>query len=197
MYFMNLLAALYPRSGEESEILRQIARGDETALARLYDRYSGILYGFIFSIVHKQAEAEDVLQEIFLQVWEKASLFDAARGDAYTWLVTLARHRAIDRTRSKQFRAQSRTDEGPGLDLLPAPGGNSPLDATVMNERASIVRSAMELLPPEQKEVIQISYFGGLSQSEIAERLNVPLGTVKTRMRQAMIKLQRQLKEQI
>jgi RNA polymerase sigma-70 factor (ECF subfamily) len=197
MYWLHLILALLPRSLEESEILQRIAQRDTVALARLYDLYGGLLYSFVLSIVRTEHEAEDVLQELFLHIWEKASSFDPSRGNAYTWLVTLARHRAIDRTRSKHFRAQQRTTSEPEAETQLVSPGPTPFDALVMHERAAVVRTALETLSAEQREVIQISYFGGYSQSEIAERLNLPLGTVKTRMRQAMIKLQRALKERI
>ena len=187
---LNRITAL-----DEAELINKIKQRDEKALAKLYDHYAKLLYGFILSIVKKQEEAEDVLQELFVQIWEKSSTFDVARGSVYTWLVTLARNRAIDRTRSKQFRLQDRTVSDIAVEKIPHPDDHSPFDSVVMQERAQLVRHALQSLPIEQQEVIRIAYFGGYSQSEIAAELNLPLGTVKTRIRQGMKKLQSHLME--
>ena len=187
---LNRITAL-----DEAELISKIKQRDEKALAKLYDHYAKLLYGFILSIVKKQEEAEDVLQELFVQIWEKSSTFDVARGSVYTWLVTLARNRAIDRTRSKQFRLQDRTVSDIAFEKISHPDDHSPFDSVVMQERAQLVRHALQSLPIEQQEVIRIAYFGGYSQSEIAAELNLPLGTVKTRIRQGMKKLQSHLME--
>ncbi len=193
MFLFHIFAVIKSRVSDEADLIKRITERDEKALGKLYDRYAKLLYGFIFTIVKKQTEAEDVLQELFVQIWDKASSFDMARGNVYTWLVTLARNRAIDRIRSKQYRAQGQHDYDFGVELIENPGGSSPLDAVVTSERADVVRNALETLPAEQREVIQIAYFGGYTQTEIAAQLNVPLGTIKTRMRQGMKKLQAQL----
>ena len=193
MFLFHIFAIIKSRISDEADLIKRITERDEKALSKLYDRYAKLLYGFIFTIVKKQAEAEDVLQELFVQIWEKASSFDTARGNVYTWLVTLARNRAIDRIRSKQYRTQGQHDADFGVELIENPDGSSPLDAVVTSERADVVRNALQTLPAEQREVIQIAYFGGYTQTEIAAQLNVPLGTIKTRMRQGMKKLQAQL----
>jgi RNA polymerase sigma-70 factor (ECF subfamily) len=176
---------------EEANLVKQIANGREQALEHLYERYSKLLYSIIVAIVNTPEDAEEVLQEVFLQVWRKASTFDSQRGNVYRWLITLARNRAIDRTRSKNFsqhRELQRPLENP--DRAPHPHDRSPLDAVVMLERAEMVRGVMKKISAEQKEVMHLAYFAGYTQSEIAKQLDLPLGTVKTRMRQAMIKLQ-------
>jgi RNA polymerase sigma-70 factor (ECF subfamily) len=173
---------------EEAELLRATARGDESAFARVYDRYGPILFGLLLRILRSRAEAEDVLQEVFLQVWQRAHSFDPARGRAITWLVTLARSRAIDRLRSVDSReraAQRAAEEAPP-DSAPAEWAE---DAAIRTERAEAVRAALSELPEEQRQVLVLAYLEGMSQSEIAAAKNQPLGTVKTRTRSALRKL--------
>lgn len=167
------------------ETLRAIAGGDEQALAALYDRYRLILFGLIVRILHSQPEAEDVLQEVFLQVWRRASDFDEKRGRPFTWLVTLARSRAIDRLRSTSARERT-ADEA--ARATPDSISDAAADA-VKSEQGEIVRSALAELPEEQRRTLLLAYFEGLTQTEIAERTGIPLGTVKTRMRSGLIKL--------
>jgi RNA polymerase sigma-70 factor, ECF subfamily len=175
------------------ELLRQIAGGDEPALGALYDRYRLILFGLILRILHSQPEAEDVLQEVFLQVWRKASDFDEARGRPFTWLVTLARSRAIDRLRS--LGSRDRTAQEAARDVPDSI--SSAADDAVKSEQAEIVRRALQELPEEQRRTLLLAYFEGLTQSEISERLNTPLGTIKTRMRSGMIRLRELLGERM
>lgn len=167
------------------ELLHAITRGDEQALAQLYDRYRSILFGLLMRILNSRAEAEDVLQEIFLQVWRQARDFDAARGKVFTWLVTLTRSRAIDRLRALGSRSRTIEEATRGaVDLIT----DAEQDA-IYAERGQIVRTALEELSEEQRQVLLMAYFDGFSQSEIAEKLASPLGTVKTRMRAGMTKL--------
>ncbi len=197
MVLFYLLLAVLNRitAVEEAELIKRIKQRDDRALAKLYDLYAKLLYGFILSIVKKQEEAEDVLQEVFVQIWEKSSLFDTSKGNVYTWLVTLSRNRAIDRTRSKQYRMRDQTITDPAGESIFQSDDHTPFDAVVMQERALRIRKALEALPSEQQEAIKIAYFGGYTQSEIAAKLNIPLGTVKTRIRQGMKKLQSQMME--
>jgi RNA polymerase sigma-70 factor (ECF subfamily) len=169
-------------------MLRAVARGDESAFARVYDRYSPILLGLLLRILRSRAEAEDVLQEVFLQVWQRAHSFDAERGRAFTWLVTLARSRAIDRLRSvgSRERAAQRSAEEAPPESEPAEWADA---AAVRAERAEAVRAALAELPEEQRQVLLLAYLEGMSQSEIAAAKNQPLGTVKTRTRSALRKL--------
>lgn len=178
------------RGGDEGELLEEIARGSEKALAGLYDRYSGVLYSLILAILKDPRDAEEVLQEVFLQVWRDAGRYDSGRGSAYRWLVNLARSRAIDRTRSKNFARHRETREI--LDLLDArsdPSQASQLDLVLMLERADAVRDVLARISPEQRRVMELAYFRGHSQSEIARQLEIPLGTVKSRMRHGLIAL--------
>ncbi|HKG15606.1 MAG TPA: sigma-70 family RNA polymerase sigma factor [Pyrinomonadaceae bacterium] len=173
---------------EDAELLRAVARGDESAFARVYDRYSPILLGLMLRILRSRAEAEDVLQEVFLQVWQRAHSFDSGRGRAFTWLVTLARSRAIDRLRSvgSRERAARASAEDAPTESGPTEWADA---AAVRAERAEAVRDALAELPDEQRQVLLLAYLEGMSQSEIAAAKNQPLGTVKTRTRSALRKL--------
>jgi RNA polymerase sigma-70 factor (ECF subfamily) len=182
---------LQPEPGQISDvsILQAIARRDETALAQLYDRYRVILFGLLLRILHNREEAEDVLQEVFLQVWRRAADFDENRGRPFTWLVTLARSRAIDRLRSLAAR-----------DRVALAGAREPseevsdaVDDALKSEQKSVVTTALAQLPEEQQQPLLLAYYDGLTQSEIAKKLNAPLGTVKTRMRAGLKKLREQL----
>ena len=171
------------------ELLKAVSRGDEQALAQLYDNYRVILFGLLVRILNSREEAEDVLQEVFLQVWRRAKDFDETRGKPFTWLVTLARSRAIDRLRSLGARdrvAQASVREA----------SEEVSDAafdTLRSEQRALVTSALSQLPEEQKRPLVLAYFDGLTQSEIAANLGAPLGTVKTRMRAGMMKLRQVL----
>ncbi|HWT03576.1 MAG TPA: sigma-70 family RNA polymerase sigma factor [Pyrinomonadaceae bacterium] len=176
---------MHPEQATDVETLRAIAGGDEQALAALYDRYRLILFGLILRILHSQPEAEDVLQEVFLQVWRRASDFDETRGRPFTWLVTLARSRAIDRLRSTGARERT---AGEAARAVPDRISDAASDA-VKSEQGEIVRRALAELPEDQRRTLLLAYFEGLTQTEIAERLNTPLGTVKTRMRSGLTKL--------
>lgn len=178
---------LHPEQAQTTdlEVLHAIAGGDEQALSALYDRYRLILFGLILRILHSQQEAEDVLQEVFLQVWRRASDFDETRGRPFTWLVTLARSRAIDRLRSLGSRERTAQEAARSVpDSI-----SDAADDAVKSEQGEIVRGALRELPDEQRRTLFLAYFEGLTQTEIAERLNTPLGTVKTRMRSGMMKL--------
>ncbi|HKR13671.1 MAG TPA: sigma-70 family RNA polymerase sigma factor [Pyrinomonadaceae bacterium] len=166
-------------------MLKAVAAKDEAALGRIYDRYRVILFGVLLRILNDRAEAEDVLQEVFLQVWRRAGDFDENRGRPFTWLVTLARSRGIDRLRtlaSRERVAQAGAKEA-GEEF-----SDAATDA-VRSEQRGVVNKALDQLPEEQKRPLMLAYFDGLTQSEIAKQLGAPLGTVKTRMRSGMIKL--------
>ena len=187
--------ALTPEQAQtsDSELLHAVARGDEESLASLYDRYRLILFGLILRILHSRPEAEDILQDVFIQVWKRAADFDESRGRPFTWLVTLARSRAIDRLRALDSR--QRTANESVLDV-PERVSDAAEDA-FKSEQREVVRDALDELPAEQREALVLAYFEGLTQSEIAARLGAPLGTVKTRMRSGMIKLRELLGEKM
>lgn len=183
-----------PEASSDTELLHAVVRGDESALAALYDRYHSILLGLLLRILHSRVEAEDVLQEVFLQIWQRAANFDEARGRGFTWMVTLARSRAIDRLRSLQSR--QRADDTAFQRDVPEALGDASDDAYHAEQR-EIVRAALAEIPEEQRRALLLAYFEGLTQSEIAARLGQPLGTVKTRMRSGMSKLRELLGERM
>lgn len=159
----------------------------------LYDRYRLILFGLLARILNSREEAEDVLQEVFLQVWRRAADFDDDRGRPFTWLVTLTRSRAIDRLRSVAARQRL-------VDAALPEVGEDATDAasdTLLAEQREIVAHALATLPEEQRRTLKLAYFEGLTQSEIAAKLGSPLGTVKTRMRAGMRTLRELLCEQM
>ncbi len=183
-----------PESAQVSdvELLHAVARGDEVALARLYDGYREILFGLLVRILNSREEAEDVLQEVFVQVWKRASDFDEARGRPFTWLVTLARSRAIDRLRS--LGSRQRVVQNAAREIIEET--SDAIEDAIRAEEAKVVRQALQEIPEEQRRVLELAYFEGLTQSEVARRLEAPLGTVKTRMRSGMIKLRELLGDQ-
>src|ERR1044072_2340461 len=151
---------------EEAALVRAVAGGDEPAFASRYDKYSSILFGLLLRILHSRAEAEDVLQEVFLQVWQRAHSFDAARGRAFTWLVTLARSRAIDRLRSlgSRERAAQRSAEAAPPESEPAEWADA---GAVRAERADAVREALAELPEEERQVLGVVYLERMWQSGV------------------------------
>jgi len=181
---------------EEAALLRRVAEGDERAFAFLYDRYSGILFGLLLRILHSRSEAEDTLQEVFLQVWQQARAFDPARGRAFTWLVTLARSRAIDRLRASASRERAAQRSAEDVTTTTALTEASD-DAALREERAEVVRIALAELPEEQRQVLLLAYLEGMSQSEIAAVRGQPLGTVKTRTRAGLKKLSELLRARL
>jgi RNA polymerase sigma-70 factor, ECF subfamily len=160
-----------------------IARGDDHALAELYDRYGGVAYRLAFRILRDPVLAQDAVQEAFLGVWRTAASFDPARGKAATWLLTLVHRRAVDVVRREDRR---RADP---LDPQPVAATEAVDETAELREQRRAVQAALAQLPPEQREALELAYYGGLSQSELAERLGVPLGTVKSRMYVALGRL--------
>ena len=174
-----------PAQENDVELLAAIVARDEAALAQLYDRYRVILFGLLMRILNNREEAEDVLRELFMQVWRRAADFDENRGRPFTWLVTMARSRGIDRLRT--LAARERTAVAAARDESEAVS-DAATDA-FRSEQRGLVTNALAQLPDEQKRPLMLAYFDGLTQSEIAAHLGAPLGTVKTRMRTGMIKL--------
>jgi RNA polymerase sigma-70 factor (ECF subfamily) len=172
----------------ETELLARVAQGDTEAFAALYDRLSGPLFSFALSILKNSASAEDVLQEVFIQIWEKASTYDSEIAKPLTWALTLTRNRAIDRLRSLQRRQRLAEAAASEPEFMPDSVGGSD-EALINRETALRVRNALDALPVEQRQAIEMAFFGGLSQSEIASALSVPLGTVKARIRRGMLQL--------
>lgn len=171
----------------DAQLLHAISCKDEPAFAALYDQYSSILFGLLLRILHSRAEAEDVLQEVFLQVWQQAHSFNASRGRPFTWLVTLARSRAIDRLRATGSRDRTALRS---VEEAPQRVEEEKADeAALRSERGEVVRRALAELSEDQRSTLLLAYLGGMSQTEIAERMGQPLGTVKTRTRAGLKKL--------
>ena len=162
------------------------ASRDPRAIEALYDQYGGVAFAFAYRLLGERGIAEDVVQEAFLNIWRRGVSYDAARGSARTWVLTIVHHRAIDQIRSSRARNRADTEI---KDAVPLPAREdtwASVAATLETER---VRQAMARLPPEQRQVVDLVYYGGFTHQEIADRVGVPLGTVKGRLRLALEKL--------
>jgi len=167
--------------------LERMVAGDTRALEDLYGRHGDLLYSLVRRILSRAEDAEDAIQEIWLQAWRGARTYDPKRGTVCGWLVSIARSRAIDRLRSEGSR--KRAVDAAGVDAPDPP--ESPAESAVDQERRQHVDQAMSQLDPQHREVLELAYFAGLSQSEISERLGAPLGTVKSWTRQALSRLEK------
>lgn len=178
-------------------LVRRAAEGDERALGELYDRFGAVLYAIAYRIVGEKADAEEVVMEAFAQAWREAPRFDAARGSVAAWLSMMGRSRALDLVRARQRRARI-TDTAAAKEPEGAPamssGFRAPGSALDDDERRRAVSQALAGLSSPQRTAIELAYYDGLSQTEIAERLKEPLGTIKTRMRLGMQKLREALR---
>ncbi|HEX3987502.1 MAG TPA: sigma-70 family RNA polymerase sigma factor [Acidobacteriaceae bacterium] len=175
----------------DSALIERMMAGDENALVALYDRYSGMLFGMLMRILKDTQLAEEVLQDLFLQLWREAGRFDASRGSLPGWLLVIARNRAISRLRRGNRQAVADDPDGFLLESLPSPG-NLEEEAQRL-QLADRLRRAMATLPGEQREALELAYFEGMTQTEIAQRTGAPLGTVKSRVRAAMQSLKQVL----
>jgi len=172
----------------DAALLAAVARGDRRAYTALYRRYASILLGLLYRILSNRPEAEDVLQEVFLQIWRKAGEFDARRGGAFAWLATLARNRALDRLSVLDSRSRLATLRGMP-DLRDGDVASDPVEEASLAEDARHLRRALAQIPESQRTVLLLAYFRGLTQSEIARHLDAPLGTVKSNARLGLTKL--------
>jgi RNA polymerase sigma-70 factor, ECF subfamily len=196
-----LAAALAFRPGsagtdvDDQEDLRRLAAGDGDAAARLYDRHARAVYSLALRIVNDEGDAEDVVQEVFAQAWRQAARYDASRGAVVAWLLMMARSRAIDKLRSARARPDSRgVDDPRAIDEMPAVVRDAP-SRIIDAENARLAQRALAELPLLQRLVIELAYYEGLTQREIADRLEQPLGTVKSRLRLGLLKLRDALVE--
>jgi len=176
---------------EEMVLLRKIGEGDRESFAQFYDKFGGVIYATAYRVLNDNRDAEDVAQEVFVMIWEKAKMYDPARGKPLTWAVTMTRNKAIDRLRSLQRRFRLRDELENEAKAEDFSAERAPVDDVETTERGKLVRSAVMKLSKEQRQVIELAYFSGLTQNEIAEQLQEPLGTVKARIRRGMIKLRR------
>jgi RNA polymerase sigma factor (sigma-70 family) len=175
----------------DEALVALVARGDESALAELYDRVGRIAYGLAFRILREERLAEDAVQEGFLAVWRGAAGFRADRAKATTWILTLVHRRAVDLVR----REERRRAEPLGEEAASVAGSETTEEAAWLRFERERVQAALEQLPDNQREAIELAYYGGFSQSELAERLGVPLGTVKSRMFAGLTRLRELLEE--
>jgi RNA polymerase sigma-70 factor, ECF subfamily len=191
----NLQTSQQPVEAKEQDwaaVISLIAQGDQDAMSVLYHGTSRLVFGLILRILGDRGLAEEVLLDVYAQVWRQANRYDTSRGAALGWITTIARSRAIDRLRSERHNLQEyELNEATTPEQL---ADTNPESASEASEMRRFVRLALDELPPEQREVIELSYYSGLTQSEIATKLNQPLGTVKTRTRLGMIKLREVLK---
>jgi len=185
------LAAASSQLDDDFALMQAIAAGDRAALERLYDRHSPLVLAVSRRVLKDAAEAEDVLTTVFFEVWSRADRFDASRGSPLSYLTTLARSRAIDRRRSRAARPVALSSENSAAENAAAMASTAPtpLQSSDINEQRQRIRAALAELEPAQREAIECSFYEGLSHSEIAEKLQKPLGTVKTYIRQGLIRL--------
>jgi RNA polymerase sigma-70 factor (ECF subfamily) len=178
-------------------LVLKVGAGDRLAFAELYDRYSGVLFATALKVLNSHEAAEDVLQDVFIQIWDKASMYDPARGKPMTWAVTMTRNKAIDRLRSAQRRQRLSDDVEKEAQVFEQFSDRDSLGDVDLGEKSKIVRDAVLKLSKEQRQAIELAFFGGLTQVEIAERLQEPLGTVKARIRRGMMRLKDMISSQL
>jgi RNA polymerase sigma-70 factor, ECF subfamily len=182
-------------SMSDQALLRQVVDRQAEALGALYNRYAPTLLALGARILGSRADAEEVVQEVFLRVWDHAGRYDAARSSVSTWLILIARSRAIDRLRTR--KVVERTHETAGLDAPRDHASPEGLETVLIRERRERVRRELADLPREQRQVLEMAFYDGLSQSEIAAKADIPLGTVKTRTLLAMKKLRGALRDEV
>jgi len=181
-------------AADDASLLRAVQRGDQQAFAALYDRYAGVAYGLAYRITNDGASAEDAVQEAFVSTWKQAPRFDPDRGQVRSWLLTIVHHRAIDTVRRRSSRNEHALPEGPE-EFIATRG--RPEELAEWTLEAEAVREALRLVPDDQRQTIELAYFGGLTHVEIAERMRVPLGTVKSRLRIGLEKMREYLRPKV
>ncbi|MBK8550334.1 MAG: sigma-70 family RNA polymerase sigma factor [Ignavibacteria bacterium] len=182
-------------TGKNLQLLKRISEKDTSALSEFYDLHSKYLYTIIYFILRDESEAEDLLQEVFLQIWEKIDSYDESLGNPLAWISRITRNKSIDRLRSKSFKNRSgETDIDRFYDISSDSPSSNPEMNISMDQEQQEVAVALRSLNQNQRDLIEFAYFRGYSQSELAEHFQIPLGTVKTRMRAAMMLLRDKLK---
>ncbi len=193
---LTVTPQLEPGAPSDLDLMQGIQAEDPNALSQLYDRYNGILKALILRVIHNEAEADDLLQEIFMEIWNHAKNFSAQKGKPLGWMVTLARRRAIDGLRKKQAyaraeeRLQNETEQQPDAWVH-----NATEEEILLSDTRALIRKVIKSLPPAQQLAIDLAFFKGMSQREIAAKTNTPLGTVKTRLELGLKKIYDGLKE--
>ena len=170
----------------EPELIQAIRTRDSKGAEALYDMYSAALYGVIYRIIQHEEIAEDILQEAFVKIWNSASSYDESKGRLFTWMVNIARNLTIDKTRSKDFRNHSKTEDIENIVLSVDKGFTTSLNPETLG-----LKDLVQKLKPDQKAILDLVYFRGYTHVEAAEELDIPLGTVKTRLRNAIMTLRK------
>ena len=183
------------RAAEDAASLKRVAEGDDSALSSLYDRYSGMLTALVQRIVRDPSDAEEIVQRVFLQAWKQADRYDPSRSSASTWLVLIARSRAIDLIRSRKVK--DRTLEAVQQEKKGQYTSNEGGERVWLDERRERLSVEMAKLPAEQREILEMAFYQGMTQREIAESTGTPLGTVKTRSLLAMKKMRAALQHEV
>tara|TARA_R110002096_G_scaffold114770_10_gene248835 strand:- start:4912 stop:5508 length:597 start_codon:yes stop_codon:yes gene_type:complete len=179
-----------PNEPADIDLMLETANRNAASFAKLYSRFAGAIYTTAYKVLNNPTDAEEVTQDVFTQIWEKAALYEPKKGKPLTWAATMARNRAIDRLRANQRRFKLRDRFKAEEDVLsPTETSHTALAQAKTNEDAKFVRSGVRELSTDQREAIELVYFGGLTQREAAEQLHQPLGTVKARIRRGIAKL--------
>lgn len=181
---------------DDEGLIRSIIDGQSAALGQLYDRYGRLVFSLAYQVIGDPASAEEITQEVFLQVWNKAFTYQAAQGKVTTWLISVARHRAIDALRRKGARPEGHQAELSGDDEIDLVDPVGVEDQVEVSQRSQAVRRAIAHLPHDQRLALSMAYFKGMTHQEVADAIGEPLGTVKTRIRLAMIKLRQLLEDE-
>lgn len=183
-------------SYDDESLIRQVAELREEALSQLYDRYSDLVFSIALAIVDDRSTAEEITLDVFMRVWQKAASYRADQAKVRTWLSHIARHHAIDILRRRSIRLDHYTISWDGVPLSDTLTAQDPQELVELSLRRERVRAAIAHLPQDQKQALTLAYYGGLTQVEIAEALQQPLGTIKTRLRLAMQKLRHLLRDE-
>jgi RNA polymerase sigma-70 factor, ECF subfamily len=173
----------------EIELLERVGQGDARSFEKLYDRLSGVLFSTAYRVLNNQVATEDVLQDVFIQIWEKAPLYNPALGKPLTWAMTLTRNKAIDRLRSTQRQNRLQENAQSESEIFEQFDDRSSFEAVASAESGNLIRRAVAKLSKDQRQVIELAFFSSMTQTEIATRLKLPLGTIKARIRRGMLKL--------
>lgn len=182
---------------EEINWLKGVANGDRQCFRNLHERFKGLVFTTIQKVLNDHQDSEDTMQEVFAQIWQKAGLFVENKGKPHTWITTMARNRAIDKLRSKQRRARLRDSFQEETDTMEQTIRIDAVSDVYENERAEIIRSAVMELSLEQREAIELAFFSGLTQNEVADKLGQPLGTVKARIRRGVTRLKEKVQRKL
>jgi len=179
----------------DQDLMLRIQQGDEEALGLLYDRYSGVLKSLIMRVIHNDAEADDLLQEIFVELWKQSATFSPEKGKPLGWIVTLTRRRAIDRLRKRQAYARVEEKFKDQPEQQPEAWVHNTMEEDLeLNDARQMLRKVMDELPEAQRQAIELAYFKGMSQREVAAHTGIPLGTIKTRLELGLKKISEALK---